>query len=61
MYFKIKCIAMMEKLNCQQPLLQSSVSHDALYADLLHKHFFLLSVLKIVVLLNTFVDLMIYL
>jgi len=27
-YFKIECIPVMTKLNFQQPLLQSSVSHD---------------------------------
>ncbi len=56
----------MARLNFQQPLLQSSVSHDPieiiliiLYVNLvLKKRFSLLSMLETVVLLNSFVETM---
>ncbi len=47
----------MAKLNFQQLILQSSVSHDPLEIDLLlEKHFLLLSKLKKVVLINILVE-----
>ncbi len=47
----------MAKLNFQQLILQSSVSHDSLEIDLLlEKHFLLLSKLKKVVLINILVE-----
>ncbi len=52
----------MAKLNFQQSLLPSSVSHDPLfqYADLMLNKHFLLAMLKAVMLLNIFLDFLMY-
>ncbi len=65
-YFNIYlkwCISGMSKLNCQQSLLQSSVSHDPSEIILICTFFiftYILSMMKTVVLLNSFVGIMIF-
>ncbi len=51
-YYNMLFICVMVKLYFQQPLIQSSVSHDLSY--MLRKHFLLLSILKTVP--NIFVE-----